>query len=468
VVSDLAWLGLAEAATLIAARKLSPVELTEALLARIEVLDPKLNAFLRVEAETALAEAKRAEAEAAKGQLRGPLHGVPFGLKDIIDAAGLPTTAHSKLLMQAPPAEADAVVTARLKAAGGILIGKTATHEFAIGGPSFDLPWPPARNPWNPGTMPGGSSSGSGAGVAAGLMAGALGSDTGGSVRNPASSCAIVGIKPTYGRVSRRGVAPLSYSLDHVGPLTRTVADNALMLSVIAGHDPADPGSARVPVPDFAAGLAHGVKGCRLGVIRHFYARDIEAAPEMAAALERALEVLTGLGAEIVEIETRPLAEYAACNRVILLSEAFAIHRKWLRERPEDYAASTRERLLPGAFFSAADYVDALRARRRIAAEFEALIQPFDAVLTASAMDTPPPIDDEAAIARAYSRQARAPFNLTGNPALAMPSGFSEDGLPLSIQIVGKQFDEAGVYRVAAAYEAATPWKDMHPPMAAL
>ena len=467
MVSEPAWLGLGEAAALIAERMLSPVELTEALLARIAALEPQLNAFVRIEAESALAEARRAEAEAARGELRGPLHGVPFGLKDIIDAAGLPTTAHSKLLMQSPPAETDAFVAARLKAAGGILIGKMATHEFAIGGPSFDLPWPPARNPWNPGTMPGGSSSGSGAAVAAGLMAGALGSDTGGSVRNPASSCAIVGLKPTYGRVSRRGVLPLSFSLDHVGPLTRGVADNALMLGVIAGHDPADPGSARVPVPDFAVGLDHGVRGCRIGVIRHFFERDIEAAPEMAAALEAALQVLAGLGAEIVEIETRPLQEYAACNRVILLSEAFAIHRKWLSERPEDYAVSTRERLLPGAFFSAGDYVDALRARRRIAAEFEVLIQPYDAVITASAMDTPLAIDDAEAIARAYSRQARAPFNLTGSPALAMPAGFSSDGLPLSLQIVGKQFDEAGVYRVAAAYEAATPWKDMHPPMAA-
>jgi aspartyl-tRNA(Asn)/glutamyl-tRNA(Gln) amidotransferase subunit A len=466
VSADLAWLGMAEAAAAIAAKTLSPVELTEALLGRIERLNPKLDAFLRVEAESALAEARQTEAEAAKGELRGPLHGVPFGLKDIMDAAGLPTTAHSKLLMQAPPAEADSVVAAKLKAAGGILIGKLATHEFAIGGPSFDLPWPPARNPWNPGTMPGGSSSGSGAAVAAGLVGGALGSDTGGSIRNPASCCSIVGMKATYGRVSRRGVAPLSFSLDHVGPLTRTVADNALMLKVIAGHDAADPGSAHVPVPDFTAGLDAGVKGMTVGVVRHFYTRDIPADPEMAAALETAIEVLAGLGAEIVEIETRPLEEYAACNRVILLSEAYAIHEKWLRERPEDYGKLTRERLLPGAFFSAGDYVQALRARRRIAAEWEALLQGVDIAITLSAMDPPPPIDDDAALAATYARQARAPFNLTGSPALAMPTGFAKSGGPLSMQIVAKQFDEATVYRVAAAYEAATPWKDMHPAMA--
>jgi aspartyl-tRNA(Asn)/glutamyl-tRNA(Gln) amidotransferase subunit A len=221
-----------------------------------------------------------------------------------------------------------------------------------------------------------------------------------------------------------------------------------------------------VPVPDYLAGLGKGAGGLRLGVIRRFYTRDVVADPEMAAALEAALEVLAGLGAEIVELETRPLEEFAACNRVILLSEAYAIHEKWLKERPEDYGQLTRERLLPGAFFSGADYVQALRARRRLAAEFEALLAPLDAAVTLSAMDPPPPIDDDAALAAAYSRQARAPFNLTGSPALAMPTGFARDGGPLSMQIVGKAFDEATVYRVAAAYEAATPWKDMHPPLA--
>ena len=245
-MTDLHWLTAAEAARAIATREISPVELTGALLERIDRLDPKLNVFIRLDADAAMDAAKAAEAEIAAGRLRGPLHGVPVGIKDIIDVAGLPTTCHSKVLID-NVAAADAVCVSRLRGAGAIVLGKLSTHEFAIGGPSFDLPWPPARNPWNPDHHPGGSSSGSGAGVAAGLFPMALGSDTGGSVRNPASACGIVGLKPTYGLVSRRGVFPLSFTLDHVGPLTRTVADNALMLEVIAGHDPLDPGSAAAP-----------------------------------------------------------------------------------------------------------------------------------------------------------------------------------------------------------------------------
>jgi len=465
-MSELHYLDLVEATRLIRTKELSPLTYVEALIARIEALEPKLNAFLDLTAETALKAAREAESKVARDESMGPLHGVPFGLKDIIDVAGLKTTAHSKILADNVAAE-DAFVTARLRSAGGIPLGKLATHEFALGGPSFDLPWPPARNPWNPRTMPGGSSSGAGAAVAAGMLPGALGSDTGGSVRNPASCCGIVGIKPTYGRVSRRGVVPLSFALDNIGPLTRTVADNACLLKAIAGHDAGDPASARVPVPDFAADLGKGVKGLKIGVIRHFYTRDLVAEPEMAAAIEAALETLSGLGAEIIELSVEPLQVYAGCNRVILLAEAYAVHRKWLRERPEDYAALTRERLVGGAFIPAVEYVQALRARRRLAAAFNAAIAPLDVVVTASSMDPPCEIDDAEAIAGTYARQARAPFNLTGNPALALPTGFSKSGLPLSMQIVGKPFDETTVYRVAHAYEQATSWHRQRPPLAA-
>ena len=262
-VTELHWLGAAEAASAIANRELSPVELMKALLDRIGALDPKLNAFIRLDGEAAMEAAKAAEAEATAGRLRGPLHGVPVGIKDIINVAGLPTTGHSKIL-QDNLATADAVCVEKLRGAGAIVIGKLSTHEFAIGGPSFDLPWPPARNPWNTGHHPGGSSSGSGSGVSAGLFPMALGSDTGGSVRNPASCCGIVGLKPTYGLVSRRGVFPLSFTLDHIGPMTRTVADNALMLEVIAGHDPHDPGSAAVPNGYYAAGVERSVRDLRV------------------------------------------------------------------------------------------------------------------------------------------------------------------------------------------------------------
>src|SRR4051812_49625775 len=259
-MSDLHWLSAAAASRAIATRELSPVELMQALLQRIERLDPKLNVFIRLDGDAAMAAARAAEAEIAAGRSRGKLHGVPVGIKDIIDVAGLPTTCHSKILID-NVASADAVCVARLRGAGAIVLGKLSTHEFAIGGPSFDLPFPPARNPWNPDHHPGGSSSGSGAGVCAGLFPLALGSDTGGSVRNPASCCGIVGLKPTYGLVSRRGVFPLSFTLDHVGPMTRTVADNALLLDAIAGHDPLDPGSAAAPAGHYASSLEGGVHG---------------------------------------------------------------------------------------------------------------------------------------------------------------------------------------------------------------
>src|SRR3954451_20969653 len=283
-MTDLHWLTATEAARAIAAKELSPVELISGLLQRIDRRDPKLHAFIRLDADAAMQAARTAEAEIAAGRSRGPLHGVPVGIKDIIDVAGLPTTCHSKILID-NIAIADAVCVSRLRGAGAIVLGKLSTHEFAIGGPSFDLPWPPARNPWNSDHHPGGSSSGSGAGIAAGLFPLALGSDTGGSVRNPASACGVVGLKPTYGLVSRRGVFPLSFTLDHVGPLTRTVADNAMMLDVIAGYDSADPGSAATPARGFARLLNRGVRDLRVGFIRHFHERDLPAHPEVAAAL---------------------------------------------------------------------------------------------------------------------------------------------------------------------------------------
>lgn len=463
-MSDLHYLSIAEAGKLIAKGDLSSVELTEALLARIEAINPKLDAFLDIAAEQARADAKTAEAEIKGGGYRGPLHGMPYGLKDIIDYSGRKTTAHSKLL-QDNVADSDATVTAKLKAAGGIFMGKLATHEFAIGGPSFDLPWPPARNPWNTDRHPGGSSSGSGAAVSAGLLPGALGSDTGGSVRHPASMCSLAGMKPTYGRVSRAGVVPLSFSLDNVGPLTRTVEDNAIMLTAIAGHDPRDPASARAEVTDFTGDLDKGVKGMRIGLVRHFYTKDLDAQDEMAASIDAAAATLRDLGATVEEVEMPPLSEFAAINRVILLSEAYAIHEEWLQERPGDYAHFTRERLLPGAFMRATHYVQALRHREKMKHAFDEMMRSYDAVLTASSMQVPCRIDDVPEVERTYSRQSRTPFNVIGNPALVVPSGFDKNGLPLSIQIAGRAFDEATVYRIGHAYEQATRWFEKHPPV---
>ena len=463
-MTELCFLGIAEAAELLRSRKLSPVTYTEALLDRIGALDRRFHAFIRVTPELAIAAARQAEREINDGHWRGPLHGVPFALKDIIDWAGLPTTAHSKLLID-NLAASDAFVSQRLKAAGGIMMGKLATHEFAIGGPSFDLPWPPAVNPWGGNHFPGGSSSGSGVALACGMLPAALGSDTGGSVRNPASMCSIVGMKPTYGLVSRRGVLPLANSLDHVGPMTRNVRDNALLLQVIAGHDGDDPGSAEVqPELDYSSGLERGIKGLRIGLIRHFYSEDLAAHPEQIAALEQAAEVLRELGAEVSEIRLAPLEQYATCTRIIIRCEAFAIHRPWLASRPQDYGDLARQRILDGAVMSAADYIDALRLRARLTRQTLQAFAGIDVALTASNMDPTCPIDDAQACARLYPRQARQPFNVTGQPALAMPAGFTRDGLPLSLQLIGHPFQEAMVYRVAQAYERANNWLQRHPP----
>jgi aspartyl-tRNA(Asn)/glutamyl-tRNA(Gln) amidotransferase subunit A len=458
------WLSATEIARAFAAKTLSPVELVTALLARIAALDPKLNAFIRLDAEGAMQAAVQAEAEIAAGRHRGPLHGIPVGLKDIIDVTGLPTTAHSKILLE-NIAGTDATVTRKLRQAGAVIMGKLSTHEFAIGGPSFDLPFPPARNPWNREHHPGGSSSGSGAGVAAGLFPLALGTDTGGSVRNPASACGIVGLKPTYGLVSRHGVFPLSYTLDHVGPLTRTVADNALLLDAIAGRHPADPGSIPTNAHSFGQLLDRGVRDLRIGFVRHFHEHDLSAHPEVATALEDAARVLQAEGARVHTVTLPTLTEFAGINRVILCGEAWSIHARWLRERPGDYGKLARRRLLPGAFMTAGDYVGAQRRRAEVIAEVEDRLRDYDVLMCASSMDPSSRMDDPDETARTYPRQARTPFNVTGHPALAMMSGLCRSGLPVSVQFAGRYFDDATVLRVAAAYERETEWHKKKPPV---
>jgi aspartyl-tRNA(Asn)/glutamyl-tRNA(Gln) amidotransferase subunit A len=456
------WLSAAEIAQAYGAKALTPLQLVSDLLTRIHALDPKLNAFIRVDEDGALSDAARADAEIAAGRSRGPLHGIPVAIKDVIDVAGLPTTCHSKILVD-NVATVDAAVTRKLRQAGAVIMGKLSTHEFALGGPSFDLPFPPARNPWNPLHHPGGSSSGSGAGVAAGFFPMALGTDTGGSVRNPASACGIVGLKPTYGLVSRRGVFPLSFTLDHVGPLTRSVADAALLLDAIAGHDPADPGSAATQARGFGRLLDRGVRDLRIGFVRHFHERDLPADPEVAAAVEDVARVLQAEGAQVHTIALPTLTEFAGINRVILCSEAWSVHAPWLRERPGDYGQLTRRRLLPGAFMTAGDYVGAQRRRTEVIAAVEDRLRDYDVLLCASSMDTPSRLADADETARTYPRHARSPFNVTGHPALAMMAGLSRAGLPLSVQFVGRYFDDATVLRVAAAYERATGWHKKKP-----
>ena len=463
-MSDVHWLTAADLGAAYAARRLSPVELVQSLLDRIALHDPTLHAFIALDGEGALQAARDAEQEIFAGRARGPLHGVPVGIKDIIDVAGQPTTCHSKIMLDNIARE-DAPVISRLRAAGAIPFGKLSLHEFAIGGPSFDLPFPPARNPWNPDHHPGGSSSGSGTALAAGFVPLALGTDTGGSIRNPAGTCGVVGLKPTYGLTSRRGVFPLAFTLDHIGPMARCVRDLALALDVMAGHDAGDPGSAAVASRHFGADIERGARGLRIGFVRHFHEADVTADAEVIAALDEVGRALKHEGAEVREIKLPRLQELSGVQRVIMLAESWAIHAKWLRERPGDYAQTSRIKLMGGAFLSAEDYVQAQRHRLRLTDAVNDAFRDVDVLLTASSFEPACRIDDEAELARTYPRQARSPFNLTGHPALAMMSGLSKKGLPMSVQFVGRAFDEVTLLRAAAAYERAAAWNLQRAPL---
>jgi aspartyl-tRNA(Asn)/glutamyl-tRNA(Gln) amidotransferase subunit A len=366
--TDLHFLTIAEAASLIERRQLSPVALTRAFLDRVAAIDPQLNAYVLVTADQALDQARVAEAEIMAGNYRGPMHGIPFALKDIYCTAGIRTTSHSRTRADYVP-DFDATTVAKLHQAGAILLGKLATHEFAHGGPSFDLPWPPARNPWNREHATGGSSSGSGAGVAAGLMMGALGSDTGGSIRNPAALCGLAGLKPTYGLVSRFGVYTNSFSYDHAGPMTWSVEDCAIMLQAIAGHDPKDPASADRPVPDYRAGLTGSIKGLRIGVLRHLFEEDAPIPLVAKAALEAAFDVLRGLGAVLEDVRIRPAQVYHDVKITGAESELYAVHEPVLRTRLGDFGEDFLGRTLGALLISGADYVQASRWRRVLIAE---------------------------------------------------------------------------------------------------
>lgn len=456
------YLSIAETARELAAKTLSPVALVDALLDRIEALNPQLDAFVTLMGEAARAAAQEAETEIKAGRYRGPLHGIPFGLKDIYDTAGTPTTGHSRAAINRIP-DTDATVTARLNAAGGVLIGKLSTHEFAHGGPSFDLPWPPARNPWNRDHFTGGSSSGSGAAVAAGFLFGAMGSDTGGSIRNPAALCGIVGLKPTYGLVSRHGVIPNSYSFDHCGPMTRTVEDCAIMLSAIAGYDPADPASVQVTTQDYRTALTGDIRGMRIGVIRHFWEEDLPANDEVRAAMNASLEVLTDLGAPCEDVRLMPMQDYYDVKVVIAESELFSVHREALSEHPDEFGTDFLARSLPACLFSGADYVEAQRRRRLLVAAMTPIYEKFDVLVTAGPYGPAPRLDTHNTVAFWQKPSIATPFDVTAGPAVSLCNGFSKTGLPLALQIVGRPFEESTVLRVAHAFEKATPWHERHP-----
>ncbi len=456
---------IAEAARMIAAKQISPIAFAQDRLDRAAAHNPALHAFIRFTPELALAQARAAEARQMAGTLKGPLDGIPIAHKDIYETAGVPTTGHSRVLIDHVPAQ-DAAVVRAWAAAGTVTLGKLATHEFAWGGPSFDLPWPPARNPWNTAHFTGGSSSGTGAAVAAGLILGGTGSDTGGSIRGPASLCGIAGIKPTYGLCSRTGVLPLSQSLDTTGPMAWTVEDCALLLDAMTGHDPSDPSSANRPRPDLLSGLNGGVAGLRIGVIRHFHEDDTKVSPAMRAGIAHVGDTLKALGAEIREVTLPPLQDFNAAGWLILAADAFAVHETWLRTKFRAYGQILRERLAVSATISAADYLQAQRRRRELCDAVTAAMTHCDLLLTASQPGEAKPIDQLGTWASFEAPNFTIPFNLTGQPALSLCSGFGEGGLPVGAQLIGRPFEDATVLRAGHAYEQATGWRGMRPAMA--
>ena len=460
-MTDLHYLPISQASNLIRSKALSPVELTRVMLDRIAAIDPGLNSYLLVTEDVALRQARHAEQEIMAGHWRGPLHGIPYGLKDIVDTAGIRTTAHSKILADNVPTQ-NAFVAQRLEDAGGVLLGKHACYEFANGGPCYDLPWPPARNPWDPSMSPGGSSSGSGVAIAAGMAMGSIGSDTAGSIRGPASLCGIVGIKPTYGRVSRQGVFPHSFSLDHVGPMTRNVEDCALMLGIVAGHDPKDPSSSTEPVPDYTARLQLGIRGLRIGVLRHIYEEDMDVDPDTKLTMDTALTVLGDLGAVLEDVRLRPMVEYSECRSVIVRAEDYAIHEENFKTRLRDFGAVMRNRAAGASMIRAVDYINAQRKRLKLAQEVADLLCRYDALVTANyypivKLD---PVGGGGDPSRIIITTIT---NISGHPTLSVPTGFGREGLPRSMQLIGAAFDEAMVFRIGHAYETATPWKDRRP-----
>ncbi len=452
---DIAGMELAELSRWIHAGRITPLEVVDACLARIARFDGAVRSFLTVDADGARAAATIAGEELAAGHDRGAFHGIPFALKDNIDTAGLRTTSHSRQDIDVVP-DNDAHVVTRLRAAGGICLGKLATFEFAIGGPAWDLPWPPALNPWNTDFLPGGSSSGAGAAVAARFVPAAIGTDTGGSVRWPAAVCGIVGMKPTYGLISRRGVAPNTFSLDHCGPMTRTVRDNAIMLSASAGFDPLDPGSANHTLPDYAAALTGDITGLRIGLVRSWYVD--EADRQVTEAVDAAAAQLASLGARVEAVDLGDLQPYIDCKTIISSAELYVVHEKDLKTRPEGFSRMLRERVMGGVFLRAEHYVQALRWRTELARTLLAPFARYDLLATAGWLSTADAADPQTSDFFRALRLVTMPFSLAGNPAMVLPCGFSAEGLPLSLQLAGRPFDEATVYRCGDAYQRATQW----------
>lgn len=450
---------LEQAAELVRTRAVSPVELAESCLARIAELEPRLNAFILVTRESALAEARAAEREITAGNYRGTLHGIPLSVKDLFDVAGVATTAGSAF--PAEPATHDSAVVERLRAAGAVLLGKTGLHELAFGVTSQNPHFGPITNPWAHDRSPGGSSGGSAAAVATGGGFGSIGSDTGGSIRIPAALCGVVGLKPTRGRVSLRGAVPLSWTLDHAGPLARTVRDAAVLYAAIAGHDARDPGSRSAPYDDPLADIDKGATRLRIGIWRS----GLDAADtDVRTAVDEAIRTLASCGARIETVDLPRSDELSECQRVVLGTDAYAYHRERVESAPERFGADVLERLRRGKANSGHDYAAARRARSEIRTAFDALLTSLDALaLPTTVVTAPLRVGADAVATAARLTSLTSPFNLTGLPAISVPCGQGVDGLPVGLQLVGRRWGEARLLRLARAYEVARgdfPWPE--------
>ena len=466
---ELTYLSISEAAERIARKELSPVELVQAHLERIRATDDKLNSFITLLADEAMESARKAEQAIQSGDHRGPLHGIPIGLKDLYYTRGIPTTIGSKIKRDFVP-DYDAAVVERFRDSGAVLMGKLQMHEFALGATSENPHDGPAHNPWNVERVTGGSSGGSGASVASGQCMGALGSDTGGSVRIPAGACGIVGLKPTFGVVSRYGVYPLSYSLDTVGPMTRTVRDNALVMNVIAGHDPRDPSSVQRAGEDYTRYLGEDLEGVRIGIPQDYFYDTID--KEIVDAVYAAADVLRELGAVVAEISMSVLQHSIPISGTILLTEAAEIHMESLKTRPDDFDPDVRARLETGALTPAIDYIKAQRARTAFNLEVGETMKEFDALLAPTLPVGSPKISEPTVHVAgkeihklALMPSLTRPFNITGQPTISVPCGFTSDGMPIGMQLAGRNYEDAFVLKVAHAYEQATEWHTRRPPV---
>ncbi len=461
-MNDLTTLSIAEAAPLIASRHIAPTELTEAYLSRIDAYEERLNCFITVMAEQAEAAAAQATREIAGGEYRGPLHGIPIGLKDLFDTAGTRTTAGSRFFTDRVP-QTDARVTARLAEAGAIVLGKLSMHEWALGVTGVNPHYGTCRNPWEVARITGGSSSGSAAALAARLCAGALGSDTGGSIRIPAALCGVVGLKPTVGRVSLAGTVPLSWNLDHAGPMARSAADVALLYNAIAGYDADDAASVDAPLAPIA-GLDEPIAGMRIAVASGPYCEEIDG--EIASAIAAAAATFAALGTTISPVDMEAMREAAQMNALMTQSDAAAFHRERLVERPDDFGEDVRERLRRGASYTSTEYILARRHQALWKRQLDGLFASYDLLLTPATALIAPFADGQDAIeaARQLTRFT-APFNLAGVPAVVLPCGFTAGGLPIGVQLVARPWAEQTALHAAHAFERATAWHRRRPPL---